>query len=231
MKNLDQYILESLKGYKPSTLKSKEQLPKDCTRYFVNQILDVDDIENLDTSMVDDMYYMFGGSKFSSDSLDLSGWDVSNVTNMMGLFSDADQKIDNNLEYIDLSNWDTHKLKYINNMFACDTNLKMVDLSGWDTSDIRSTVNMFKGCFNLTNIIFGPGWGTWDFDSVGFSICDCGRDKGYRLSDETWESMLTMYDRKVAGLGTAPIMLHNNHNIPDGWKKKMSDKGYIVYDN
>ena len=40
MKNLDQYILESLNGYKPGTIdtkKHKEQLPENCKEYFYNK--------------------------------------------------------------------------------------------------------------------------------------------------------------------------------------------------
>ena len=37
MKNLDQYISESLKGYKLGAIKPKEQLPENCKEYFSNK--------------------------------------------------------------------------------------------------------------------------------------------------------------------------------------------------
>ena len=37
-----------------------------------------------------------------------------------------------------------------------------------------------------------------------------------------------MYDRTKAGLKDNEIVLSKKHNIPKGWKKKMSDKGYII---
>ena len=229
MKNLDQYILESLKGYKPSTIdtkKPKEQLPENCSKYFANQTLDVDNIENLDTSNVTNMYNMFGYAKFNSDSLDLSSWDVSNVEDMSYMFQCC------SIKYLDLSNWDTSSLEYINNIFYECKNLEYLDMSGWDTSKVKNASkenfeNMFLSCNNLTYIRFGPGWGK-SKDMQKINMFYCGKDKEYKMSDETWESMLTMYDRKKAGLIPMNIYLRWTHNIPDGWEEKMKERGYEI---
>ena len=306
MKNLDQYILESLKGYKPGaidTKKHKEQLPQSCENYFANQKVDVDDIENLDTSNVTNMKSMFENTTFSSNSLDLSGWDVSKVTNMAYMFSYIDdlKSLDlsswdvsnvtdmsfafgncKNLEYIDVSNWRTTNLRKIHQLFMfCDKlktidgisdldvskitrldgifrycsslesldlstwdvsnlihmknifeecrRLEYIDLSGWDVSNvIDDNIYIFCNCYSLTNIIFGPGWGKSNADNIKFILYDCGEDKGYKLSDETYESMLTMYDRKKAGLSPMEITFNRRHNIPDGFKKQMEARGYII---
>ena len=226
MKNLDQYILESLKGYKPGTLKSKEQLPENCKEYFCNKKVNVDDIENLDTSNVTNMYNMFGYAKFNSDSLDLSSWDVSNVEDMSYMF------LSSNIKRLDLSNWDTSSLEYINNIFYECKNLEYLDMSGWDTSKVKngskeSFENMFSSCDNLTDIRFGPGWGK-SKDMQELKMFHCGKDKEYKMSDETWESMLTMYDRKKAGFDPIKIYVRWSHNIPDGWEEKMKERGYEI---
>ena len=229
MKNLDQYILESLKGYKPGTIdtkKHKEQLPQSCEKYFANQKVDVDDIENLDTSNVTNMDNMFGYAKFNSDSLDLSSWDVSNVEDMSYMF------LSSNIKRLDLSNWDTSSLEYINNIFYECKNLEYLDMSGWDTSKVKngskeSFENMFLSCNNLTYIRFGPGWGK-SKDMQELNMFYCGKDKEYKLSDETWESMLTMYDRKKAGFDPIKIYVRWTHNIPDGWEEKMKERGYEI---
>jgi surface protein len=280
MKNLDQYISESLKGYKLGAIKPKEQLPENCKEYFSNKKVNVDEIENLDTSKVTNMCNMFECAKFNSDSLDLSGWDVSNVTNMDSMFSYIDDlksldlsdwNVSNvtdmcymfgnckNLEYIDVSNWHATNLRKIHQLFMfCDklktidgisdwdvskiirldgifrycSSLESLDLSKWDLSKVCITKYLFDYCENLTDIKFGPGWGTWDSHFVGFSICDCGRKKGYELSDETYESMLTMYDRKKAGLKPIFVYLNIKHNIPysyqNDWRKKMEERGYVI---
>ena len=226
MKTLNQYILESLKGYKPSTIdtkKHKEQLPEDCTEYFANQKVDVDDIENLDTSNVMYMEYMFSGATFNQTSLDLSSWDVSKVENIEGMFSCCDS-----LKALDLSTWDVSNLIHMKNIFEECRHLEYIDLSGWDVSNVIDDIYIFCNCYSLTNIIFGPGWGKSNADNIKFILCDCGEDKGYKLSDETYESMLTMYDRKKAGLSPVTIYFNKRHNIPDGFKKQMEARGYII---
>jgi surface protein len=224
MKNLDQYILESLKGYKPGAIKPKEQLqlPQSCEKYFANQKVDVDEIENLDTSNVTNMESMFEQANFDLDSLDLSSWDVSNVTNMENMFHRCLK-----IEYLDLSTWDTSKVINMKSMFdGCD-HLKFLDVSGWDTSNIRNPESLytFSECYNLTDIRFGPGWGK---NYYVLDLCDCGKNKGYKLSDETYESMLNMYDRKKAGLDPVTIYFNKNHNFPDGWREKMEERGYSI---
>ena len=228
MKNLDQFILESLNGYKPGTIKGtkkhKEQLPEDCTGYFTNQKVDVDDIENLDTSNVMHMGYMFSRATFNQTSIDLSSWDVSNVTSIDSMFCNCES-----LKALDLSDWDVSNVKNISYMFDSCRYLEYLDVSGWDTSNITyaATLFTFRFCFNLTNIIFGPGWFT-SKDIETLDLGYCGKNKGYKLSDETYESMLTMYDREKAGLYPVTIYFNKRHNIPDDFKNKMAERGYYI---
>ena len=288
MKNLDQYILESLKGYKSSTIKPKEQLPEYCKLYFADQKVDVNMIENLDTSNVTNMDSMFDDAKFDSDSLDLSSWDVSNVEDMSYMFQCCSIKyLDlsnwnlnnikrmpcmfydcNNLEYLNVDNWDMSNVESLSYVFTTCHNIKKLDLSTWnntnnvcfiermfnncksleyldisslDTTNICISANnlgsvddyaIFMGCYNLTDIIFGPNFGKTSKVSAKecftIDLGDCGKNKGYKLSDKTYESMLTMYDRKKAGLDNMQITFYDRHNIPDGWKEKMEERGYDI---
>ena len=221
MKSLNQYILEGIKGYKPGDIKPKEQLSGDCKLHFADQKVDVDEIENLDTSKVTNMDSMFCYTIFNSnsDSLDLSSWDVSNVKDMSYMFQCC------SIKYLDLSNWNTQSLTTMYGIFYYCKNLEYLDVSGWDTSNIKSALRMFNGCTSLTNIIFGPNW----FKSENMTelyLMSC-----YSLSEETYESMLTMYDRKKAGLKPCEITLprsSNYYNMPDGWVEKMKERGYSV---
>ena len=225
MKNLNQYILESLKGYnpKPSAIKPKKQLPENCKRYFFAKEVNVDKIENLNTSKVTNMESMFEQANFDLDSLDLSSWDVSNVKNMGSMFGWSNVKI------LDLSSWDVSNVKNMRYMFADCRYLESLDLSSWDTSNMCkfSTVYTFGGCYDLDDIRFGPDWFN-SKDTVSLNLSTCGKYKGYKLSDETYESMLTMYDREKAGLGPVTIYFNENHNIPDGFKEKMKERGYEI---
>ena len=69
----------------------------------------IGDISNWNTSNVTTMYWMFASSKFNGD---ISEWDVSNVLNMrkMFLFSNFNK---------DVSNWKINKECDICDMFGC----------------------------------------------------------------------------------------------------------------
>ena len=68
------------------------------------------DISTWDVSNVTDMRAMFTNA--TSFNGDLSNWDVSNVTDMLKMFYNATSFNG------DLSNWDVSKVKYMQTMFA-----------------------------------------------------------------------------------------------------------------
>lgn len=111
-------------------------------------------------------------------TLDLSGWDFSNVTSLEEIVSGC-----SNLEILTVGNWDTSKVTGVFSMFAgcsklksinctnfrlaniknlaqvfggCST-LQFLDLSGWDISNVTQTYNMFSNCQNLQTINLS-GW-------------------------------------------------------------------------
>lgn len=127
------------------------------------------------TSNVTDMsYWMFGyGSPeiyegmgispdFVIDSVDISHYDTSNVTNMEGMFYDAkafNQPLDNfvtsNVTNMhgtfygaisfnqDISSWDTSKVTNMSRMFLSAITFNQ-DISSWDTSSVNSMESMFE---------------------------------------------------------------------------------------
>ena len=61
------------------------------------------------------------------DSLDVSGWDTSNVESMYKMFSDC-----HSLKSIDLSDWDTSNVKDMGKMFyECPSPYKVVYDNRW----------------------------------------------------------------------------------------------------
>jgi surface protein len=72
--------------------------------------------------------------------LDLSGFDVSNVTSMSNMFYSCTSEIN-------IDGWDTSKLTDANYMFSSFTNGgKYIDLSVLDFSNVTKTDNMFNSC-------------------------------------------------------------------------------------
>ena len=78
----------------------------------------------------------------------LEDWDVSEVTNMNGMFSDC-----RNFNS-DLSNWDVSNVEDMGFMFRSCDNFNS-DLSKWNVSNVKNMKNIFDNCKSLKQI---PSW-------------------------------------------------------------------------
>ena len=134
----------------------------------------IEGIEYFDTSSVTDMVGMFRASGITS--LDLSGWDVSNVTNMQDMFF-----ITTSLEYLNLSGWDTGNVTNMHQMFS-RTGLSHLDLSGWDTSNVTTMENMFDRAQNLVGLNVS-GWDTSHVTNMSAMFADTSRLESLDISD------------------------------------------------
>ena len=80
-------------------------------------------------------------------SLDVSGFDTSNATNMINMFSNC-----TDLRSLDLSGFDTGNVKSMSYMFINCTDLTSLDVSSFDTSNVKSMASMFSHCSSLTSL-------------------------------------------------------------------------------
>ena len=98
---------------------------KGLVKKFLDQIGNSADLNFIDVSNVSDMDGLFANTKFNGD---ISEWDVSNVTNMKKMF--ANSKFNG-----DISEWDVSNVTNMKKMFA---NSKFNgDISEWDVSRTR----------------------------------------------------------------------------------------------
>ncbi len=104
------------------------------------------DISGFDTSNVTDMSYMFRDCS-SLESLDVSGFDTSNVTDMRFMFEGC-----SSLESLDVSGFDTSNVTNMSVMFEDCSSLESLDLSGFDTSNVTDMSDMFFGCGSLESL-------------------------------------------------------------------------------
>ena len=116
----------------------------------------IQDLENLDTSQVTDMFEMFYSFR-GLTSLNLSNWDTSQVTNMSEMFANC---VD--LTSLDLSNWNTSKVTNMYSMFRDSLHLISLNLSNWDTSQVTNMYKMFSNCNYLTSLNLSH----WDTSKV-----------------------------------------------------------------
>lgn len=132
------------------------------------------DLSMFDTSNVTDFGYMFSGDKVMStlhltdnfvtekakdisgifndceklSNLDVSKWNVSNVTSMEKAFA-------NNylIKSLNLSNWDTSNCENSQMMFYSDTALTSIgNTSNWDVSKVKEAYHMFAECQRLQTL-------------------------------------------------------------------------------
>ena len=83
----------------------------------------------------------FDGAKF----------DVTNVSNMKGMFSASSGK-DMILESVDFSNWETEAARDMSYMFANNTKLKRLDLHSWKLLNLRTMEKMFAHDYNKSGL-------------------------------------------------------------------------------
>ena len=83
----------------------------------------------------------------SLESLDLSGLDTSNVTDMSSMFWAC-----SSLSSLDLSDLDTSSAEDMSRMFENCSSLESLDLSSFDASSAKGMSGMFRGCWSLTSL-------------------------------------------------------------------------------
>lgn len=123
-------------------------LPEDSSSLFreLRSLEDIDGMENLDTSKVTTMSYMFSDTR-SLTSLDLSHFDTSQVTQMNDLFSRATQ-----LKELNLSTFDTSKVTTMRAMFYQATALERIMLADFITKNVKDMSYMFSEATSLKEV-------------------------------------------------------------------------------
>ncbi|MBO1103961.1 BspA family leucine-rich repeat surface protein, partial [Enterococcus faecalis] len=112
----------------------------------INQSLKTVDLTGLDTSNVTNMRYMFTQCR-SLQSVDVSNLDTSQVTDMTGMFNWCSA-----LQSVDVSKFDTSNVRNMTYMFAQCSSLQSIDVSKFDTSKVTDMSYMFAQCYALQSI-------------------------------------------------------------------------------
>ena len=104
------------------------------------------DLSGIDVSLMTNMSYMFNGCEFLEEIV-FGNFDSSNVTNMDNMFSNL-----TSLRTIDLSSVETDSVTSMDNMFEGCTNLETIDVSNFNTSNVTSMLSAFAGLTSLEEL-------------------------------------------------------------------------------
>lgn len=203
-----------LRGWDTSKVTDMDEMFRDAELTKLEQ--------NFNTSNVTNMYCMFCNES-KLQNIDVSNWDVSNCISLYGVFYNC-----HGLTKLDLSKWNTKSAKSLGSLLYACNNITTVNVSNFDLTHVTSIESIFSRDSLLSDITFGEGWGkntatlTLDLSTIASKV-------NYKLSDNTYNSMLTMYDRIANNLtNTFTIKFSSKHNIPDGWIDKMTARGYTI---
>ena len=116
--------------------KDKHEL-KELVKKLIKERGNDADLNDIDTSEITDMSFMFENSKFNGD---ISEWDVSNVKYMSYMLSNSSFTGENG----DISNWDVSNVEDMDYMFYYSE--FNGDISNWDVKKVKT----MKDIFNLS---------------------------------------------------------------------------------
>ena len=161
--------------------------PRTCRYWFsgCSNLTEIKDIQNLNTSIVTDMAYMFDDCK-NLKSLDLSSFNTNNVSDMSRMFNNC-----SSLTTLDLSNFNTAKVKDMQNMFWGCKALESLDLSSFNTEKIETMCGMFNTCENLS-LLDISSFNTKNVSDMSSMFGNCLKLTTLDLSNFNTEKVTTM---------------------------------------
>jgi surface protein len=191
-------------------------------------------IENLDTSNVTTLQNCFqsfdyaGGSINPDAVLDLSGWDVSNVTNMSSFmyFSDTD--------LAGLENWDISSVETLYYAFR-NAYIFNGDVSTWDTSNVTNMGYAFYNAYEFNQDLSGWCVSNFSAEPTGF---DTGAS-AWTLPRPVWGTCPARTTTFVSNTSTLTWNMLPTSDADNGSLALISDNGDgtwtfeadAVYDN
>ena len=139
------------------------------------------------------------------ETLDVSNWDVSSVTNMSKMFSGCSK-----LTTLDVSNWDVSKVTTFSATFQGCSNLETLDVSKWDVSSVSIFQNTFNGCSKLTSLNVDK-WNTSSATNMGGLFYGCASLTSLDLSNFTTNQVTYLKDM-FSGCSNLQVLDLSNFN-------------------
>lgn len=163
------------------------------------------DMTGFDTSNVTSMNRMFQNCS-NITSLDLSGFDTSKVTDMCCMFAGCYR-----LTSLNVSSFNTSKVTNMAYMFEHCSKLTSLDLSNWDVANVTTMYYMFYNySSNLTTLDLS-GWCPSSVTNLGYMFCGCTSLTSLDLS--SWDtSNVTNMEAMFANCNSLTTLNISNFN-------------------
>ena len=158
MKSLNQYIIEKILINKSSKFNKIKVESKDQLK-----------------SIIMERY------NNNNSFIDLTDIDISGLNDLLGVFFKL-----YNMEYVDISGWDTSNVTTMADMFYYCTKLKkIIGIENLDVSKLRCTNSMFYGCENLVELDL-TNWNTISLENMSYMFYNCSNLKIIK-NIENWQ--------------------------------------------
>jgi len=133
---------------------------------YFSSLMGIANADLLDTSKVNTMRGMFLNA-CSLETVDVSDWDTSNVTDMSYMFASTISKKEMSFTSLDVGKWDTSNVTAMNRMFQLCVSLKELDVDEWNTGNVVSFSGMFQRCRSLSTLDVS-NWDTKNVTDMSF---------------------------------------------------------------
>ncbi|WP_299114089.1 BspA family leucine-rich repeat surface protein [uncultured Winogradskyella sp.] len=148
-----------------------------------------------DLSQVTNAYAMFASCRSLTGNSSFNNWDVSNITNMEGMFAATD------IFNQDIGNWNVSNVTNMSSMFL-DCYFFNQDIGNWDVSNVTDMSSMFYSVFNSSVILpFDQDLSNWDITSLENTTL---MFRNLALSTENYDALLIGWSTQEAGEGPIP---------------------------
>ena len=186
--------------------------PRTCRYWFsgCSNLTEIKDIQNLNTSIVTDMAYMFDDCK-NLKSLDLSSFNTNNVSDMSRMFYNC-----SSLTTLDLSNFNTNNVSNMSSMFYYCSSLTTLNLNSFNTNNVSDMSSMFRYCLKLTTLDLS-NFNTEKVKDMQYMFWECKALESLDLSSFNTEKIETMCGMFNAceNLSLLDISSFNTKNVSD----------------
>ena len=193
-----------------STSASTINAPTSCGTMFYGKgrLRTIDFGSGFNTSNVQDMMFMFGECP-QLTNINLTGFNTSNVTDMERMFFNC-----RSLTSLNVSSFNTSNVTNMRGMFGNCCSLTSLDLSNFNTSNVTNMSDMFDGCHNLTSLNLS-NFNTSSVTSMSYMFHACGgltslNVSGFNTSNA--RDMTGMFD-ECSSLTSLDLSSFNTANV------------------